>query len=151
MTQINQNTIVVDESSFPIRIVRYYGSPSQESVDQYFGRADNLLMEQLAYVTISNLNEIEPRKAQYLMKKSEEWVRMNRAMHRYCHKAMLLVASNPVVRVALRAYMRFNPAETEVYQVFQTEEMALAKAQTIVGAWPEHARNGLPRPSRLRT
>ncbi len=121
--------ILIDESRFPLVVVTFPGSYSDQEFDRYLETMSGLLQRRTKNVTVLDARQSGSPPAKQRAKQAA-WMKDNRALLEQYSCGSAFVISSPIVRGALTAILWLQPmpvAHTVVATLAEAEQWAATR------------------------
>lgn len=131
-------SITLDESRWPLVIVRIVGTPTDEELDAFLAESTHRLRRNEIQVSIIDVSKAD-RSPPTQRRKQAEWMRVHDDLLRRRSAGMAYVITNPMVRGVLTAIMWLQPLPVEhtvVGTLEEAERWAIAQLAKRGGAAP---------------
>lgn len=131
-------SITLDESRWPLVIVRIVGTPTDDELDAFLAESTVRLQRKEIQVSIIDVSRADRAPATQ-RRKQADWMRDHENLLRRRSAGMAYVITNPMVRGVLTAIMWLQPLPVEhtvVSTLEEAERWALAQLEKHRGAAP---------------
>ena len=131
-------SITLDESRWPLVIVRIVGTPTDDELDAFLAESTVRLQRKEIQVSIIDVSRADRAPATQ-RRKQADWMRDHESLLRRRSAGMAYVITNPMVRGVLTAIMWLQPLPVEhtvVATLEEAERWALAQLEKHRGASP---------------
>ncbi|HEX8437607.1 hypothetical protein [Archangium sp.] len=117
------SSIRIDDSLWPLRVVRFVGATTPEQFDHYLEGAAACLRRGEKFISILDLTRGVPTPE--LRQRQAEWIQKHDALLRECQLGVAFVIISPLMRLALSAIFYFKAMPVPYVVTAQLSEAAL--------------------------
>lgn len=101
----------IDDSLWPLLIVRFIGAPSLEDLEEYLAKRLMYLERYQPHVIVYDARETRMF-SNALIQRHVAWSKQHEALRRGTVKASAVVITSPLIRMAASTFLHFLPSKT---------------------------------------